>query len=231
MRKIDLYTDGACSGNPGRGGWAAVAFNEDGDNIMQCSEGYRLTTNNRMEIMAVVKGLKKLREQSDKIKNVTVYSDSQYVVNTMNLGWARNYNNDLWDELDVAVSLFINVEFVKVKGHAKDKRNNLADEIAVAASQKINAVLVDEIYEKESVEYEAEKLLRNEKVEILEIRLKNCNKPQDRLVEVVLSNGTNVHISALDGGFHQYDCTKAEAAITVDVALRFNKWLNGGKTI
>ena len=223
--RIDLYTDGACSGNPGRGGWAAVAYNEDGDIVMQCSEGYRRTTNNRMEIMAVAKGLRKLREQYDMNTEVTVYTDSQLVVNTMNQGWAKKTNEDLWDRIENAIELLYDkVTFVKVKGHGSDKRNNLADQIAVAASQKINATLVDEVYENQTDAYQAEP-------EVSEIRLLNCNEPDKREIKVILTNGNTVTIHGLYEGFEQYGATGAEMAITLDVARRFTKWLNGGKLI
>ena len=222
--KIDLYTDGACSGNPGRGGWAAVAFNEAGDNIMQCSEGYRFTTNNRMEIMAVAKGLRKLREQSDKITEVTVYSDSQLVVNTMNQGWAKKTNEDLWDRIENAMELL----FDKVKGHGNDKRNNLADQIAVAASQPINAVQVDKYYE--NIAKRAGICREGEPI-IKEVRLIGFDTPDKREVEVDLSNGTTVSILPLYGGFQQTGCTQAESAVTVDIANHFCEWLNGGALI
>lgn len=234
MKHIDLYTDGACSDNPGRGGWAAVAFNEAGDIIMQCSEGYRRTTNNRMEIMAIAKGLRKLREQSDKITEVTVYSDSQLVVNTMNQGWAKKTNEDLWDQLDNAIELlFDKVTFVKVKGHGNDKRNNLADQIAVAASQKINATLVDEVYENQTGAYQAgpDARQRQAEPEVSEIRLLNCNEPDKREIKVILTNGNTVTIHGLYEGFEQYGATRAEMAVTLDVARRFTKWLNGGKLV
>ena len=234
MKHIALYTDGACSGNPGRGGWAAVAFNEAGDIIMQCSEGYRRTTNNRMEIMAVAKGLRKLREQSDKITEVTVYSDSQLVVNTMNQGWAKKTNEDLWDQLENAMELlFDKVTFVKVKGHGNDKRNNLADQIAVAASQKINATLVDEVYENQTGAYQAgpDARQRQAEPEVSEIRLLNCNEPDKREIKVILTNGNTVTIHGLYEGFEQYGATRAEMAVTLDVARRFTKWLNGGKLV
>ena len=234
MKHIALYTDGACSGNPGRGGWAAVAYNEDGDIVMQCSEGYRRTTNNRMEIMAVAKGLRKLREQYDMNTEVTVYTDSQLVVNTMNQGWAKKTNEDLWDRIENAIELLYDkVTFVKVKGHGSDKRNNLADQIAVAASQKINATLVDEVYENQTGVYQDEPDARQRQAEpeIAEIRLLNCNEPDKREIKVILTNGNTVTIHGLYEGFEQYGATGAEMAVTLDVARRFTKWLNGGKLV
>ena len=91
---ITIYTDGACIGNPGPGGWGAVIL---GDGPKRFLHGRDLdTTNNRMEILAVVKGLEDLSENAD----VTVYSDSSYVINTMTKNWKRNKNQDLWELLD-----------------------------------------------------------------------------------------------------------------------------------
>ena len=229
MKKFEMYTDGACSGNPGRGGWSAIAFNEDGDNIMQQSGGYRLTTNNRMEILAVAEGLKRLREQCrDTDIKVTVYSDSQLVVNTMTLGWSRKTNSDLWKQLDESLELYNDgvITFVKVKGHSSNPKNNLADQVAVAASQPINAVQVDSYYEK--IAKEADISLEGEPI-IKEVRLIGFDTPDKREVKVNLSNGTTVSILPLYGGFQQTGCTQAESAITVDIANRFCGWLNGKK--
>ena len=228
MKSYNIYTDGACSGNPGRGGWSAIAFNEDGDNIMQQSGGYRLTTNNRMEILAVAEGLKKLREQCrDTDIKVTVYSDSQLVVNTMTLGWSRKTNNDLWKKLDESLELYNDgvITFVKVKGHTNNPKNKLADQVAVAASQPINAVQVDSYYENIAkgacVCQEGEPFIK-------EVRLVGFDTPDKREVKVNLSNGTTVSILPLYGGFQQTECTQAESAVTVDIANRYNGWLNGG---
>lgn len=233
-----MYTDGACSGNPGRGGWAVVAFDENDHRIMQLSGGYRLTTNNRMEIMAVSRGLEKLmsRLQSENPKDtdikVTVYSDSQLVVNTMNQGWAQKTNTDLWNQLEQILEtisnngrLNITVEYVKVKGHSDNSKNNLVDQIAVAASQPVNARGVDEYYEKITVAAQNE---TEESPSIVSVNLKGYNTPQDRKVEVTLSNGTVVRILPCYGGFQQTDCTEAESRATVEIAWRFQKWLNGG---
>ena len=107
MKNITLYTDGACSGNPGAGGWACVLLY--GENKKFLSGGEKLTTNNRMELSAVIQGLKALKEPC----NVSVYSDSAYIINSFNNGWIDNWlkngwktadkkevlNKDLWQEL------------------------------------------------------------------------------------------------------------------------------------
>ena len=128
---IHIYTDGACSGNPGRGGWAAV--------IVWCGDTIKLqggevdTTNNRMEILAVVKGLESIPEYSE----VTVFSDSLYVVNTMAKNWKRNKNNDLWDRLDLVVQNR-SVKWEWVKGHSGNPLNEEADRLACLESKKLN---------------------------------------------------------------------------------------------
>ena len=240
MRHIELYTDGACSGNPGPGGWAAIAFNEDGDNIMQHGGGFRKTTNNRMEMYAVAQGLADLHDGigRDTDVKVTVFSDSQLVVNTMTQGWSKKTNRDLWEKIDAAVSLFGKVEFVKVKGHANNTRNNLADEVAVVHSSSELATGIDAIYEDICKENDtvtgtsfSNTLFPVESSEpvIDEIRLKNVERKDERFIEVYLSNDTVVKITPLYEGFEQTECTRSEAAVTVDVAMRFNKWLHGGR--
>ena len=129
MYNIKLYTDGACSGNPGPGGWAAIIIN--GDSMHKISGSDKSTTNNRMEIIAVIEGFKTIDEAS----NVEVITDSAYVVNTMTKGWKRNKNQDLWNELDILVSKH-NVKFTWVKGHASNQYNNECDKMAVSEYQK-----------------------------------------------------------------------------------------------
>ena len=129
MYNIKLYTDGACSGNPGPGGWAAIIIN--GNYIHKISGSDESTTNNRMEIIAVIEGLKMVSEDS----NVEVITDSAYVVNTMTKGWKRNKNQDLWEELDNLISKR-DVKFTWVKGHASNQYNNECDKMAVLEYQK-----------------------------------------------------------------------------------------------
>lgn len=111
MKTVEIYTDGACSPNPGRGGWGAVL--ECGDQSKEIwgpqenPESLEHETNNRMEIMAAIEALKALNQPCD----VTIYSDSQYLVNTMTLNWSRRVSKDLWLALDRAVALH-NVKWV-----------------------------------------------------------------------------------------------------------------------
>ena len=121
---IHIYTDGACLGNPGPGGWGAVIV-QDGHKT-ELSGREDDTTNNRMEIMAAIKGLEATPERSE----VTIYSDSRYLVNTMTKGWKRKANTDLWTALDTVV-LRRSVDWEWVKGHAGHPENERADTLAV----------------------------------------------------------------------------------------------------
>ena len=128
MKKVILYTDGACSGNPGKGGWGAVLIY--GESEKQMSGVAEVTTNNQMELTAVIEGLKALKEPCE----VLVYSDSAYVVNAFNQNWIEGWinnnwrnskkdpvaNRELWEEL-ISLTKTHKVTFNKVKGHAGDK--------------------------------------------------------------------------------------------------------------
>jgi cyclic pyranopterin phosphate synthase len=126
---IKIYTDGACSGNPGPGGWAAVIV-VDGK-IERLSGGEDRTTNNRMEMLAAIEGLGAVPPSSA----VTVFSDSRLLVNTMTLGWKRNKNRDLWEMLDDAAATR-RVSWQWVKGHSSDVLNQEADRLAVMESKR-----------------------------------------------------------------------------------------------
>ncbi len=125
MRSNDIviHTDGACKGNPGRGGWAAVIQQNGNQQIISGSEPQ--TTNNRMEMTAVIKGL----EAVDPSAKVLISSDSTYVINTMTKGWKRKANNDLWDQLDRLVK-GRDISWRWVRGHSGDRGNELADALA-----------------------------------------------------------------------------------------------------
>lgn len=130
---IHIYTDGACSGNPGSGGWAALIVGS-GDTI-KLHGGEVDTTNNRMEILAVIKGLEYIPVHSE----VTVFSDSLYVINTMTKNWKRNKNIDLWERLD-AVEQNRSVNWEWVKGHSGNPLNEEADRLASGESKKLNGI-------------------------------------------------------------------------------------------
>ncbi len=123
---IKIYTDGSALGNPGPGGWAAIVV-ENGDQRALHGREADVTTNNRMEMLAVIEGLKSLPAFAD----VTVVSDSTYVVNTMTKGWKRKANNDFWNELDHEVAKR-NVGWKWVKGHDGHPLNEKADKLARA---------------------------------------------------------------------------------------------------
>lgn len=137
MKKVTIYTDGACSGNPGPGGYAAILIYED--TKKEIVGGDKLTTNNQMELLAVIKGLESLKE----ICEVTIYSDSAYVVNAFLQNWLiswkkNNWKNsskqpvknvELWKRLDELVNKH-SVKFFKVKGHSDNELNNRCDELA-----------------------------------------------------------------------------------------------------
>ncbi len=128
---INIYTDGSCSGNPGPGGWGVVI--EGAGDKRTLSGGEQRTTNNRMEIMAVIKGLEALPSGIE----VTVHSDSEYVVNTMAKNWKRNANTDLWARLD-GLAKDRKVRWQWVRGHNGHPQNEEADRLAVAAMAKFN---------------------------------------------------------------------------------------------
>lgn len=142
--KVIIYTDGACSGNPGPGGWGAILMYKGAKK--EISGGMKETTNNIMEITAVIEALKCLKVESD----VQVYSDSAYTVNAFNQGWIYNWmkngwktsgkdpvkNKELWQEL-YALTKKHKVEFIKVKGHADNEFNNRCDEMAREAINNV----------------------------------------------------------------------------------------------
>lgn len=132
--KITMYTDGASRGNPGPGGYGTVLLYNN--HRKELSEGYRKTTNNRMELMAVIAGLEAITKTDCE---VTIYADSQYVVNAVEKGWVFNWqkknykgkaNKDLWERF-LKVYKLHKVNFVWVKGHAGNPENERCDELAV----------------------------------------------------------------------------------------------------
>ncbi len=143
MKSVTIYTDGACSGNPGPGGWGAIL--KYGRHEKELSGGEESTTNNRMELTAVISALELLKEPC----KVELYSDSRYVVDAVNLGWIKAWqakgwkrskneevkNPDLWERLLPLLEKH-NVSFIWVKGHAETEYNNRCDEMAVAESKK-----------------------------------------------------------------------------------------------
>ncbi len=143
MKTVTIYTDGACSGNPGPGGWGAVLMY--GAHKRELSGGEASTTNNRMELTAVIRALSLLKEPCV----VELWSDSRYVIDGLEKGWARGWkkrgwvksdkkpalNPDLWDQL-LTLADTHTLHYHWVKGHAENEFNNRCDELAVSESQK-----------------------------------------------------------------------------------------------
>ena len=143
MKTVTLYTDGACSGNPGPGGWGAIL--EFMGHEKEFSGGEVNTTNNRMELTAVIEGLQKLKEPCI----VELYSDSKYVIDGLEKGWAEGWkrrgwvksdkkpalNPDLWERL-LELTYVHTMHYHWVKGHAENPKNNRCDELAVAEWKK-----------------------------------------------------------------------------------------------
>ena len=142
MKEVTVYTDGACSGNPGPGGWGAIL--EYNGRRRELSGGEKETTNNRMELLAAISALSALKEPCA----VTLYTDSQYFSNAINLGWLRSWkkkgwrrkdgelkNPDLWQQLDALLETH-RVRVVWGKGHADNEGNNRCDELAVMERDK-----------------------------------------------------------------------------------------------
>lgn len=127
---IEVYTDGAYSSSRNQGG-LGIVFIKDNKVIAKFSKTYKNTTNNRMELMAVIIALQSIKDENE----ITIYSDSMYVIGTATLGWKRKKNLDLWEKYDAVIDLFKTVTFKHVKGHSTNVFNNLCDEMAVAASQ------------------------------------------------------------------------------------------------
>ena len=138
MKEITLYTDGAARGNPGPGGYGAILMY--GHHRKELSQGFRHTTNNRMELWAIIAGLEEIKNKNIP---VVVYSDSQYVVNSVTKGWLETWmktnfkggkkNPDLWKKYHALAKNF-SVRMVWVKGHADNPYNNRCDELATAAA-------------------------------------------------------------------------------------------------
>jgi ribonuclease HI len=150
--ELIMYTDGAARGNPGPGGYGTILF--WGETKKELSGGFRHTTNNRMELMAVIAGLEALKKEG---LTITIYSDSQYVVKAVEQGWLKNWiatdfkggkkNKDLWTRF-YELSKKHNLRFRWVRGHADNPHNNRCDELATAAADGAN-LHVDIFFENE----------------------------------------------------------------------------------
>jgi ribonuclease HI len=151
LKEITLYTDGAARGNPGPGGYGAILMY--GHHRKELSQGFKHTTNNRMELWAIIAGLEEIKNKNIP---VVVYSDSQYVVNSVTKGWLETWmrtnfkggkkNPDLWKRYHALAKNF-SVRMVWVKGHADNPYNNRCDELATAAADGKN-LIADVEYER-----------------------------------------------------------------------------------
>jgi len=149
MSEITIYTDGAAKGNPGNGGYGAVLMS--GKHKKELSEGYRMTTNNRMELLSVIVALEIIKVENSKVQ---IFSDSKYVVDSVEKGWVFGWqkkgfkgkkNIDLWQRF-LKVYPKHQIKFNWVKGHAGNLYNERCDELAVQAAERTE-LLVDEGYE------------------------------------------------------------------------------------
>jgi ribonuclease HI len=149
---IEIFTDGSSSGNPGPGGYGVIL--RSGKHYKELSGGYRKTTNNRMELMAVIKGLEAIKSLN---QTVTIYSDSKYVIDSIEKKWVYGWlkkgfkdkkNKDLWLRY-LDVSKLHNIKFVWVRGHAGHPENERCDVLAVAAGKQKD-LLIDSVFEMES---------------------------------------------------------------------------------
>ena len=145
LKQVEIYTDGACSGNPGIGGWAAILSYKGSEK--EISGGERDTTNNKMELKAIIEGLKALKEKC----KVKLYSDSAYAISAFTENWIENWvqsnwktagkkqvkNIEMWQELLTLIQKH-EVEFIKVKGHSDNVKNNRCDELARSEIKKLN---------------------------------------------------------------------------------------------
>ncbi|QHS57050.1 ribonuclease HI [Mucilaginibacter sp. 14171R-50] len=149
---IEIYTDGASSGNPGPGGYGVIL--RSGQHYKELSAGYRKTTNNRMELLAVITGLEAIKAPN---QNVTIYSDSKYVIDAIEKRWVHGWvakgfkdkkNKDLWLRY-LTIAKLHHIKFVWVRGHNGHPENERCDQLAVAAGKQKD-LLIDSVFEMES---------------------------------------------------------------------------------
>ena len=157
LKEIEIHTDGACSRNPGPGGYGVIL--KYGEKCKELSGGYRMTTNNRMELMAVIKGMEVLKEKC----RITLYNDSKYVVDAIEKGWAQKWranawkrnkrekavNPDLWERL-LRLCKYHDVAFKWVRGHAGNHENERCDQLSVQAIKTAD-LLIDQGYIKDTM--------------------------------------------------------------------------------
>ncbi len=141
IKKIFIFTDGSCKGNPGPGGWAAIFLEEKILAPFASIHGHAFdTTNNRMEMTAMIEALRFIKKNNFDRFHITLYSDSNLLVQTLRLGWKKKANLDLWKEFDEVLK-GLDIQFVWVEGHAQNKWNNECDRLATSESKKAMMLL------------------------------------------------------------------------------------------
>ena len=208
MKKVIIYTDGACSGNPGPGGYAAILMCDGVQK--EISGGEAETTNNRMELRGPIEALKLLREKCD----VEIYSDSSYVVDSFEKGWIYSWEKNGWKRKDGPLKnpelirelydlcMYHNVKWVKVKGHADNVFNNRCDALAVAAAAAYKRQKTDAVRDQEYHGELAEKIAKTDLVfdgRVFRVELSEVKLPDGKTAkrEIIRHNG-GAAIVALD---------------------------------
>lgn len=141
-RKIEIYTDGSCIGNPGPGGWGVLIMN-NGKRVELSGGEKEDTTNNRMEMTAIIKALEWIKDKSGlshedlQSHKVLIHSDSNLIVQTLNQGWKKKANTDLWAEID-RLRAWLDIDWIWVKAHAENKHNNRVDALAFKEAKKLS---------------------------------------------------------------------------------------------
>lgn len=191
--KIIIYTDGACTGNPGHGGYGAVLMK--GNLRKELSEGYRFTTNNRMEMLAVIVALQSIK---DKDADITIHTDSRLIVDAIEKGWVDNWkrrgwkkadkkpvlNQDLWMRMD-GLLYQLRVSFKWVKGHAGIEENERCDELATTKAE-YEPFKIDNVYESENPP--SRKILHSYEAKLLEATVKPVEANNVQAVENEMEN-------------------------------------------
>ena len=152
MKQIEIFTDGSCKGNPGPGGWCAIVLEKKSGESEKLRKPFKIlkgriddTTNNRMEMTAVIEALRYIDHQKLSRAHITLFSDSNLIIQTLLQGWKRKANKDLWEELD-SFNEELEVEYVWIKGHAKNRWNNECDKVAQKEADLARQHLQQELF-------------------------------------------------------------------------------------
>ena len=224
MKNIKIYTDGACSGNPGPGGAAYVAIVDENTSVG--SMGYKNTTNNRMELVALKMALSFIlgyvKEHGDNA--FTIYSDSQYVVNTMLGQFKVKSNQDLWDEVFNLIKLIksdsVNtlIHYQKVAGHSGEYYNEMADAEAVRASKA-------PLYEDSGYM----EICKPSALSVVSVILGGFDGTSPRMIGVLLSDNQSFTIKGYMGHYVTTQFPHEVESFVMEIGNRFSGWLNGGE--